>query len=61
MQQLRAIKSAIEIDLIREACAITEKGFRKILPLIKPGIMEYALEAELIAEFYPESCPGLCV
>ena len=58
MQQLRAIKSAIEIDLIREACAITEKGFRKILPLIKPGIMEYALEAELIAEFIRNRAQG---
>ena len=58
MQQLRAVKSAIEIDLMRAACAITEKGFRKILPLIKPGIMEYALEAELIAEFIRNRAQG---
>lgn len=58
MQQLRAVKSAIEIDLMREACAITEKGFRKILPLIRPGIMEYALEAELIAEFIRNRAQG---
>jgi Xaa-Pro aminopeptidase len=51
MQCLRTVKSAIEIDLIREACHITEKGFRKILPRIKPGIMEYEIEAALIGEF----------
>lgn len=47
MRHLRAIKSDAEIELIREACAITDKAFRHILPLIKPGIMEYEIEAEL--------------
>jgi Xaa-Pro aminopeptidase len=51
MQCIRIVKSAIEIDLIREACHITEKGFRKILPRIKPGIMEYEIEAALIGTF----------
>jgi Xaa-Pro aminopeptidase len=51
MQHLRAVKSVLEIDLMREACSITEKGFRKILPHIKPGIMEYEIEAILIGEF----------
>ncbi len=51
MQHLRSIKSEIEIDLIKRACNITEKGFRRILPFIKPGVMEYEIEAELIHEF----------
>ncbi|OJW68381.1 MAG: X-Pro aminopeptidase [Candidatus Amoebophilus sp. 36-38] len=51
MHQLRMIKSEVEIELIRQACSITEKGFRRILPLVKPGIMEYEIEAELIYEF----------
>ena len=51
MQHLRVVKSAPEIDLMREACHITEKGFRKILPHIKPGTMEYEIEAILIGEF----------
>ena len=51
MHALRAIKSEVEIGLIREACGITEKGFRKILPLIRPGMMEYEIEAALIGEF----------
>ena len=48
MHKLRARKSKLEIDLIQTACNITEGGFRRILPIIKPGIMEYEIEAELI-------------
>ncbi len=51
MHKLRAIKSQEEIDLIQEACNITEKGFRRILPFIKPNIWEYEIEAELSHEF----------
>lgn len=51
LHQLRAIKSDIEIDLIKHACSITEKGFRRILKFVKPGVMEYEIEAELIHEF----------
>src|SRR5690606_33840956 len=33
------------------ACSITEKGFRRLLGFIKPGVMEYEIEAELMHEF----------
>jgi Xaa-Pro aminopeptidase len=51
MSSLRAIKSAHEIELLQKACDITEKGFRRILKFVKPGITEYDIEAELIHEF----------
>ncbi|GAB3201692.1 Xaa-Pro aminopeptidase [Pontibacter aydingkolensis] len=51
MHLLRAVKSEEEIALIRQACQITEKGFRRLLKFIKPGIMEYEIEAELYHEF----------
>ena len=51
MHELRSIKSQLEVDLMQKACNITEKGLRRILPIIKPGIMEYEIEAELIHEF----------
>jgi Xaa-Pro aminopeptidase len=51
LHHLRSIKHSIEIELIQTACNITEKGFRRILPFIKPGVMEYEIEAELIHEF----------
>ena len=51
MHHLRAVKSKQEIDLIQQACNITEKGFRRLLKFVKPGVMEYEIEAELIHEF----------
>lgn len=51
MHQLRAIKSDIEIQLMRTACDLTEKGFRRILGFVKPGVWEYEIEAELAHEF----------
>ena len=58
MHELRFIKSDIEIELIQHACDITEKGLRRILPLIKPGIMEYEIEAELMHEFLSNRSAG---
>ncbi|HAP00359.1 MAG TPA: X-Pro aminopeptidase, partial [Bacteroidetes bacterium] len=51
MNELRAIKSEAEIEIIRTACSITEKAFRRVLKTIKPGMMEYEVEAEIIHEF----------
>jgi len=51
MHLLRAIKSETEIALIRQACSITEKAFRRLLQFVKPGVMEYEVEAEIFHEF----------
>ncbi|MEJ8802851.1 aminopeptidase P N-terminal domain-containing protein [Pontibacter sp. H249] len=51
MHLLRAVKSEQEIELIQQACKITEKAFRRVLGFIKPGVMEYEIEAELYHEF----------
>ena len=51
MHELRAIKSDFELKLMQNACDITEKGVRRILPFIKTGVMEYEIEAELMHEF----------
>jgi len=58
MHKIRAIKSTQEIDLIQEACDITEKGFRRLLSFIKPGVWEYQIEAELIHEFISNRSQG---
>tara|TARA_B100001758_G_scaffold247961_1_gene269258 strand:- start:16274 stop:17563 length:1290 start_codon:yes stop_codon:yes gene_type:complete len=58
MHELRAIKSNAEVALIQTACDITEKGLRRILPVIKPGIMEYEIEAELMHEFLKNRSTG---
>ena len=51
MHQIRAIKSQREIELLQTACDITEKGFRRILNFVKPGVREFEIEAELMHEF----------
>ena len=51
MQELRPIKAGKEIDLLQKACDITEQGFRRVLNFVKPGVMEYEIEAEFIHEF----------
>jgi len=58
MHNLRSIKSPEEIKLLQTACDITEKGLRRILPMIKPGLMEYEIEAELIHEFLNNRSSG---
>ncbi|MDG1718311.1 MAG: aminopeptidase P N-terminal domain-containing protein [Flavobacteriales bacterium] len=58
MHELRAIKSDTEISLMQNACNITEKGLRRILPFINPGVMEYEIEAELMHEFLRNRSTG---
>lgn len=58
MHELRAIKSETEISLLQNACNITEKGVRRILPFINPGVMEYEIEAELMHEFLKNRSVG---
>ena len=51
MHRVRSIKGPEEIDLMQNACRITEKGFKRLLKFIKPGVWEYEIEAELMHEF----------
>jgi Xaa-Pro aminopeptidase len=51
MHKLRAVKSEPEIALIRRACELTEKGFRRLLRFTRPGVLEREVEAELAHEF----------
>ena len=58
LQEIRGVKESEEIDLIQKACDITNKGFRRILPFVKPGVMEYEIEAEFIHEFIKNKSRG---
>ena len=51
LQRLRSVKDQIELDLLQQACDITEKGFRRVLKFVKPDVWEYEIEAEFIHEF----------
>ena len=58
MESLRGVKEVEEITLIKTACDITEKGFRRILGFVKPGVMEYEIEAEYAHEFLRNRSKG---
>jgi Xaa-Pro aminopeptidase len=58
MHDLRAIKSQIEVDLIKNACEITDRTFRRLLGFIKPGVWEFEIEAEIYHEFIKNRSRG---
>jgi Xaa-Pro aminopeptidase len=58
LQRLRSVKEPEEIELIKKACNITEKGFRRVLKFIKPNVGEYEIEAEYIHEFIKNRANG---
>jgi Xaa-Pro aminopeptidase len=51
MHDLRTIKSEIELELIKQACRITQKAFLRVLNFIRPGVWEFEIEAEIVHEF----------
>ena len=58
LQRLRSVKDQIELDLMQQACKITEKGFKRVLNFVKPGVMEYEIEAEYMHEFLRNRSKG---
>lgn len=58
LQHLRSVKEPEELELIQTACNITEKGVRRLLGFIKPGVWEYEIEAELMHEFLRNRSKG---
>lgn len=51
MHELRVVKSPQEIELLKQACAITRKGFLHVLKKTRPGRWEHEIEAEFAHEF----------
>lgn len=58
LQKIRGVKEPEEIALMQTACDITEKGFRRILGFVKPGVWEYEMEAEFLHEFVRNRSKG---
>lgn len=58
LQEIRGVKEPEEIVLMQTACNITEKGFRRLLGFVKPGVFEYEIEAELLHEFIRNRSKG---
>lgn len=58
MAELRAVKSEEEIKVMQVAMDITGKAFRRVLGFVKPGVMEYEIEAEVTHEFLINRATG---
>lgn len=58
LKELRAVKTPEEIAVMQQAIDITEKAFRRILSFIRPGVMEYEIEAEILHEFLRNRATG---
>ncbi|MBT8317245.1 MAG: aminopeptidase P family protein [Lutibacter sp.] len=58
LQEIRGVKEPEELEIMQTACDLTNKGFRRVLPFIKPGIMEYEIEAEFMHEFLRNRSKG---
>jgi len=54
----RTVKSSIEIELLQKACDITAAGFERVAKFVKPGVLEYEIEAEMIHEFIKSGANG---
>jgi Xaa-Pro aminopeptidase len=58
MKELRGIKTALEIEVLQKAIDITDTTFRRLLKFIKPGVMEYEIEAEIWHSFLNQRATG---
>ncbi|HET9055773.1 MAG TPA: Xaa-Pro aminopeptidase [Chitinophagaceae bacterium] len=58
MKELRAIKTPLEIEVVQKAVDITENTFRRLLKFIRPGVMEYEIEAEIFHSFLSQRATG---
>lgn len=58
MKELRGIKTKEEIEVVQKAIDITEHTFRRLLQFIRPGVMEYEIEAEIYHDFLSQRATG---
>ena len=58
LQKIRGVKEPEEIELMQTACNITEKGFRRVLEFVEPGVWEHEIEAELLHQFVRNRSKG---
>ncbi len=58
LKELRSIKTPQEIEVMQKAIDITDTTFRRILGFVKPGVMEYEIEAEIWHSFLSQRATG---
>jgi Xaa-Pro aminopeptidase len=58
MKEVRSIKTQLETEVIQQAIDITHNTFLRLLQFIKPGVMEYEIEAEIFHSFLSQRATG---
>lgn len=58
MHRIRSRKTAEEVDQMKRAIAITGRAFERVCGFVKPGVKEYAIEAEITHEFIRNGSRG---
>lgn len=58
LKKLMMNKQATEVELMKQAMNITGKAFRRVLEFVRPGVMEYEIEAEITHEFIRNRASG---
>ncbi len=58
MRELRGIKSALEVEVVQQAIDITQRSFERVMRFVKPGVMEYEVEAEILHSFISQRAEG---
>jgi Xaa-Pro aminopeptidase len=58
MKDLRAIKTPKEVEVVKTAIDITDKTFRRVMNFVRPGVMEYEIEAEIWHSFLSQRATG---
>lgn len=51
MATLRTSKNEFEKELMQIACDITTSAFKRVMKFVRPGVMEFEVEAEILHEF----------
>jgi Xaa-Pro aminopeptidase len=58
MKEMRGVKTPLEIEVLQKAIDITDNTFRRLLKFIRPGVMEYEIEAEIWHSFLSQRAAG---
>lgn len=58
MKELRAVKTPQEVAVMQQAIDITHNTFLRVMKFVKPGVMEYEIEAEILHGFLSQRATG---
>jgi len=58
LKDLRSIKTEYEIEVTKKAIDITHNAFVRVMKFIRPGVMEYEIEAEIVHSFLSQRASG---